>query len=89
MHQKGLRGIFNGVLVNLVYMSAARGIYFGIYDSYKHSFTGEGKRILLSYLSLYAAMFTCFPLDTMRKRVIVSKNRHKNVRECFRHILNE
>lgn len=35
MHHKGLLGIFNGVSINLVYMTLARGIYFGLYDSYK------------------------------------------------------
>jgi hypothetical protein len=70
-------------------MSAARGVYFGIYDSYKHDITNELGKIILSYFSLCFALFINFPLDTIRKRVIVSKNRHKNARECFKHIWNE
>jgi hypothetical protein len=89
MLHRGLRGIFNGVLINLVYMSAARGIYFGFYDSYKHSINNEPGKIALSYCSLVTAMATCYPLDTIRKRVIISKNRHRNARECLRHIWKE
>ena len=89
MHHRGFSGIFNGVLINLVYMSAARGIYFGLYDSYKHSINNEPEKILLSYGSLIAALLTCFPMDTIRKRVIISKNRHRNARECLRHIWRE
>jgi solute carrier family 25 (adenine nucleotide translocator) protein 4/5/6/31 len=89
MHHRGFRGIFNGVLINLVYMSLARGVYFGFYDSYKRSIKSEPGKILLSYGSLCFALLACFPLDTIRKRVIISKNRHRNARECVRHIWKE
>ena len=35
--QRGYKGIFNGVAINLFYMTAARAIYFGIFDSYKNT----------------------------------------------------
>jgi hypothetical protein len=89
MHHKGLSGIFNGVMINLVYMSAARGVYFGLYDSYKNRINNEAGKVLLSYGSLCWALAVCFPLDTIRKRVIVSKNRHRNARECMKHIWQE
>lgn len=61
-------------------MSAARGLYFGFYDSYKHSINNELGKIGLSYFSLIFALSMCYPLDTIRKRVVISKNRHKNAR---------
>ena len=76
-------------MINLVYMSAARGVYFGLYDSYKHRTANEAMKVLLSYGSLCTALAFLFPLDTIRKRVIISKNRHKNARECLRHIWKE
>ncbi len=86
---RGFRGIFNGVMINLVYMTGARGIYFAVYDSYKFSLTQEVFKILLSYVSLVTALFICYPIDSIRKRVIMSKNRHKNVRSLFKVLWNE
>lgn len=39
MRHRGVLGIFNGVTNNLIYMSSARGVYFGLFDSFKDKFS--------------------------------------------------
>lgn len=36
--QRGILGIFNGVTMNVLYMSSARAVYFGLFDSFKDNF---------------------------------------------------
>jgi hypothetical protein len=35
MKHRGILGIFNGVTNNVIYMASARGVYFGLFDSFK------------------------------------------------------
>jgi hypothetical protein len=58
-------GIFKGVLTNLAYMSASRGVYFGFYDSYKHRIDNEFSKLALSYGSLFAALAIFYSIDTV------------------------
>jgi len=66
--------------MNLIYMTAARGLYFGIFDSFKHEMPNEQVKFLWSYFSISIALLVNYPLDTIRKRVILSPKRFKNGR---------
>ena len=89
MHKKGIAGLFNGVIMNLIYMTSARGIYFALFDSYKDKTTSEPLKWLWSYISITLSLFVNYPLDTVRKRVIVAPDRHASGRACFRYMLRE
>lgn len=84
MHQRGLAGMFNGVSMNLIYMTSARGVYFGMFDSFKGRMKNDYYKFLWSYVSISTALLVNYPLDTVRKRVIIGSNRYKNGRACLR-----
>lgn len=89
MHQRGFTGIFNGVSMNLIYMTSARGVYFGMFDSFKGRMKNEYYKFLWSYVSISIALLVNYPLDTVRKRVIIGSNRYENGRACFKHIIDK
>ena len=49
-----------------------RGVYFGIYDTYKISANNYIDKIMISYLSTVAALFGIYPFDTVRRRLMMT-----------------
>lgn len=86
-HHRGVWGIFNGVSMNLAYMTSIRAIYFGMFDTFKGRSSNEYTKLLYSYLSICTALLITYPIDTVRKRVIVSPQRYQNGRDCLRYML--
>lgn len=87
VHHRGILGIFNGITMNLIYMTTARGLYFGIFDTFKNDMPNEYLKFMWSYFSIGTSLLVNYPLDTIRKRLILAPKRYANGRECFRHIL--
>lgn len=87
MKHRGIRGIFNGVTNNVIYMASARGVYFGLFDSFKDRLSTWYYRWGWSYVSILIALIVNYPLDTIRKRVILAPHKFINGRECFKHII--
>jgi len=80
IHNKGILGIFKGVSMNLFYIGSARAVYFGLYDSYKTITTDSRIKLILSYVSISVALLVNYPIDTIRKRMILAPKRYANGR---------
>jgi hypothetical protein len=86
MLHRGIMGIFNGVTMNLLYITSARAVYFCFFDSFKNDMPNEYTKYLCSYLSLLCALVVNYPLDTIRKRVILAPEKYKSGRACTLHM---
>ena len=57
-------------------MIAFRGIYFGLYDSYKHKTESYLERFMISYVSTVAALTGIYPFDTVRRRLMMTSGQN-------------
>lgn len=57
-------------------MISFRGIYFGIYDSYKKSTSNYLEKFTVSYLSTVAALIGIYPFDTIRRRMMMTSGQN-------------
>lgn len=53
-------------------MIAFRGIYFGLYDSYKNTAQNFMQKMVISYLSTVGALIGIYPFDTIRRRIMMT-----------------
>jgi solute carrier family 25 (adenine nucleotide translocator) protein 4/5/6/31 len=73
----GYRGLYRGFIVSCVYMMIYRGIYFGLNDSIKPllPFSYHENLVLMfliGYLITVTAGLCSYPLDTIRRRMMMS-----------------
>lgn len=95
-HAEGVRGIYSGVALSAVMYFFYRAIYFGGYDTIKHLYRLDEKkhsisiRIAVALLVTNTAGFLVFPLDTVRRRLMMQAGRatrnYENGRDCIRKI---
>ncbi len=57
-------------------MIAFRGIFFGLYDSYKRSTENYLQKLSISYLSTVAALIGIYPFDTVRRRMMMTSGQN-------------
>ena len=53
-------------------MGVFRGLYFGIYDTYKAMTKNYFERFLVSYFSTLTALLGIYPFDTIRRRLMMT-----------------
>eukprot|EP00823_Brevimastigomonas_motovehiculus_P005635 TRINITY_DN418_c0_g1_i1.p1 TRINITY_DN418_c0_g1~~TRINITY_DN418_c0_g1_i1.p1 ORF type:complete len:365 (-),score=89.32 TRINITY_DN418_c0_g1_i1:267-1325(-) len=76
----GKGGVYNGFVVSCVGIVVYRGAYFGIYDtvtgmdSFKTA--GLAKKFLLSYAVTVSAGLLSYPLDTVRRRMMMTSGKY-------------
>jgi solute carrier family 25 (adenine nucleotide translocator) protein 4/5/6/31 len=90
----GKGGVYNGFVVSCVGIVLYRGAYFGLYDTFAETeLKGAGflKKFALGYAVTVAAGLISYPLDTIRRRMMMTSGKHagkyKNSLDCARKIL--
>lgn len=73
----GLPGLYRGFGVSLAATLAYKSLYFGLYDTSKGYFFGEGgdstllQKWVLASATVYTSATITYPLDVLRKRLVV------------------
>lgn len=73
----GLRGLYRGFVVSCIFMIIYRGFYFGLNDSIKPRISSEILQnlfynFLIGYGITITSGFVAYPLDTVRRRMMMS-----------------
>lgn len=87
-YEGGIRGIYPGLMVSIVGIFQYRALYFGGYDTFKGRFMTEKNNFFQKWFAAQIitiiAGFCCYPLDTVKRRIIVqSGEKHKLYRNSF------
>ena len=93
----GLRGLYRGFVVTCLFMMVYRGIYFGLNASVKEQVPQHYlNNILISFLLSYGVTVTAgvvgYPMDTIRRRMMMSSGeevRFTSAFQCARHMYGE
>lgn len=92
----GKGGVYNGFVVSCVGIVLYRGAYFGLYDTFaENELKGAGfmKKFALGYTVTVAAGLISYPLDTIRRRMMMTSGKHagkyKNSLDCAKKILTQ
>ncbi|GMM49055.1 ADP/ATP carrier protein [Starmerella bacillaris] len=89
----GISGLYRGFVPSVVGIAVYRGLYFGLYDSLKpvvligslkDSFVAS---FLLGWAVTTSAGFASYPLDTVRRRMMVAGSPYKSSLQAFSSIL--
>lgn len=93
----GRGGVYNGFVVSCVGIVFYRGAYFGLYDTFAN--TPEMKaggfmyKFALGYSVTVAAGLLSYPLDTVRRRMMMTSGKHagkyKNSVDCLKKVLTQ
>jgi solute carrier family 25 (adenine nucleotide translocator) protein 4/5/6/31 len=91
--KEGLIGIYRGSLNYFVSAVIFRTFYFGIFDSIKKQNPQNlANRIFGSYLGAIIAIFSVYPFDTIRKRMIMTSGcnyKYQGFVDCAIQILKQ
>merc|ERR1712241_186903 len=72
----GIAGLYRGFAISCVGIFIYRGLYFGIYDTVKPIFIGEGGSFMASFLLGWAVTvvsgLASYPIDTIRRRMMMT-----------------
>lgn len=79
MKKQGSGYLYRGFGSCLVGITLFRGSFFGFYDTFKGMASDLWERWGVAYLSGLFSGFLVYPLETLRKRVIVSNNNTKQL----------
>lgn len=92
----GLRGLYRGFCISCLGIFVYRGIYFGLYYTAKPMLMREDAGFLRSFLLAYLVTIlgetVTYPIDTVRRRMMMSsldKAPYKNSFECASSILKK
>jgi solute carrier family 25 (adenine nucleotide translocator) protein 4/5/6/31 len=89
----GKGGVYNGFVVSVVGIILYRGAYFGLYDTLKDEISkgGFAAKFALSYAVTVSAGLLSYPLDTIRRRMMMTSGKnagkYKNSIDCMNQIL--
>lgn len=84
--KKGVMELFKGSHIFLYGLFIFRGTYFGIFDSLRFKTDSQYVRLAISCLAIYIGVFVAYPGDTIRRRLVTSKNRYKGFVDCFKQV---
>ena len=77
----GIGGLYRGFVISCVGIFIYRGLYFGIYDTAKPIFIGEGGSFLASFLLGWGVTvvsgLASYPIDTIRRRMMMTSGTGK------------
>jgi len=90
----GIAGLYRGFAISCVGIFIYRGLYFGIYDTAKPIFIGEGGSFMASFLLGWAVTvvsgLASYPIDTIRRRMMMTSGtgvHYKSSMDCGMQIL--
>jgi solute carrier family 25 (mitochondrial adenine nucleotide translocator), member 4/5/6/31 len=86
---EGMRGIYRGVGVTYISMIIYRGLFFGTYDTVKMHTNNIYERFLVGYTSAVIAITLNYPLDTVRRRLMMTSGhsfKYKGFLDCLKTI---
>jgi solute carrier family 25 (adenine nucleotide translocator) protein 4/5/6/31 len=90
----GIGGLYRGFVISCVGIFIYRGLYFGIYDTLKPVFIGEGGSFLASFALGWAVTvvsgLASYPIDTIRRRMMMTSGtgvHYKSSLDCGVQIL--
>ena len=93
----GVSAFYSGFFLTVLALSVYRGSYYWLYKLYKNTlskrkeFAGDGAKFLMSTLIAVASALISYPLDTIRKRLIMDEGRPKRhytgIFDCIAKIL--
>uniref|UniRef100_A0A915Q5G4 ADP/ATP translocase n=1 Tax=Setaria digitata TaxID=48799 RepID=A0A915Q5G4_9BILA len=79
----GLRGLYYGFWPSVQYIFLYRGAYYGLFDTAKTQLTKDGKSdisftcaFLIGQVVTFTAALISYPLDTIRRRLMMQAGRH-------------
>jgi solute carrier family 25 (adenine nucleotide translocator) protein 4/5/6/31 len=73
-------------------MIAFRGIFFGLYDTYKDKAENNFQKLYISYFSTVAALIGIYPFDTIRRRLMMTSGqnyKYGSYRQFIRYVYQE
>jgi len=88
-------GVYNGFAVSCVGIVFYRGAYFGLYDTFAEGMQNSSfiVKFALGYSVTVAAGLLSYPLDTVRRRLMMTSGKHagkyKNSIDCTQKVLRE
>ena len=79
----GIRGVYRGLLPSFVNIGIFRGVYFGIFDTFKVKTNTKIKKWLLGYVATFMAILMVYPTDTIRRRIMMTSGQNYKYRGFF------
>lgn len=97
VQREGFLASYRGLPIALMSIMTYRGLYFGLFDTFKHMLNGQGHTFndvfhkwVLAQSTVYVASTVSYPLDVIRKRLIVdvasSEPQYRGTLDCIRRI---
>ena len=78
----GIGGLYRGFVISCVGIFIYRGLYFGIYDTAKPIFIGDGGSFLASFILGWGVTvvsgLASYPIDTVRRRMMMTSGTGKS-----------
>ena len=96
LNSDGILGLYRGFAPSVVGIMVYRGLYFGLYDSFKpvlltgHLENSFLASFLLGWCVTIGASTCSYPLDTVRRRMMMTSGqavKYANARHCMRQII--
>ncbi|TMS37262.1 hypothetical protein L596_004234 [Steinernema carpocapsae] len=97
VRKDGIGGLYRGFSAALQFAIATRAIFFGLFDTIRTTMYEDPKHMpfivsfLLSQSCLIISGMTCYPLDTVRRRLMMQSGRaikpYKNTIDCWSKII--
>jgi len=72
----GKGGVYNGFVCSCVGIVFYRGAYFGLYDTMSNPNSGLWAKLALGYAVTVTAGLLSYPLDTIRRRMMMTSGKH-------------
>jgi len=89
----GLRGFYRGSFIAIAGIFVYRGLYFGMYDSFKRVLLGDNPsflgRFVFGYFVTLGASFLAYPCDTIQHRMMMrscEKEKYSSGINCAKYI---
>ncbi|CAM9478006.1 unnamed protein product [Laminaria digitata] len=100
---KGVLGLYNGFGVSVMGIIPYRGVYFGLYDTFREKnpykddkgIKGLGSKFLIAQSVAILSGYASYPFDTIRRRLQMQSEKppaewmYKGTADCFKKIVKE
>lgn len=85
---QGFRALYTGSAIMMVGVAVFRGVYFGVFDTFKGDKEGLA-RWGVAYIASFLSLLVTYPSNTIRQRLICSqtfKQKYSGFSDCSRQI---
>ena len=86
---EGFRGVYRGGMITFLLAPMFRGFYFGIFDTVKQINPSLEAKLLGGYIGSFIAIGACYPLDTVRRRMIMTacqNYKYDGLVDCWKYV---